>query len=105
MNPEGIVTKALEQNIYFGLLVALIIVILIYFNRKEEAYKKSITDLWVKIDQKDDKLIQIQVDNNERLMKIQSDQITAMNNQTTAIKAVEMILQSMRNDIERIKDK
>lgn len=103
MNPETLVTKALEYNIFFGLLVFLIIAIIIFFYKDRQKNDEAIHQLVEKLDAKNASIIELQGKHNERLLAIQQDMIQAMNNQTIAIKGVEVILQSMRDDIERLK--
>lgn len=98
-----VIAKSFEQSYLLGVVATLIALVFFLLIKDRLELKKTIEYYQTEIREKNKQITALQTTHNERLLSIQREMITAMNNQNVVIKGVEVLLQSIKQDVENIK--
>lgn len=98
-----VVSRSFDQHYLVGIIAALVVAAFGILLKDRADLKSQIKDYQQRLDQKQQAMTALQSVHNEKMLEVQREMINAMNNQNVVIKGVEVLLQSIKRDVESLK--
>lgn len=98
--PQELISRSFDNNLYFGILVVLIIGIFWFFINDRKEHRKEVEAFRKLLEDKNTKISELHDSNNKELLGIQKEMLNVNHNQMTIIKSLEQHLTELKAEIK-----